>query len=182
MGPKSKVVNAHTDPKSAALKIAEQLLEMPGADPATIEDMIHDTLDMAVITSQGLKGLAGDARSAALFLERGDRRREERQRERAWALNTAEKESFPLGSYENPERLSLPRRSDHDKEPSMSTESKAEVEPQASAEPQPAAESAIRHEWGIPGPSGGEPFGAKEEPVRRSRHWGDRVVGRINVF
>jgi hypothetical protein len=70
----------NTDPKALALTLAEKMVELSGADPDAIEDAIHETLDAAVLAAQGLKALS-DPRSAALFLERGDKRRQRRKRE-----------------------------------------------------------------------------------------------------
>jgi transcriptional regulator with XRE-family HTH domain len=70
----------NTDPKTLALTLAERMVELAGADADAIEDAIHDTLDAAVLAAQGLKALS-DPRSAALFLERGDKRRQRRKRE-----------------------------------------------------------------------------------------------------
>jgi hypothetical protein len=60
------------------------MLKLAGADPEAIEDAIHDTLDAPVLAAQGLKALS-DARSAALFLERADRRRQARRRRQEWS-------------------------------------------------------------------------------------------------
>jgi hypothetical protein len=84
----------NTDPRTLALTLAEKHLKLAGADPDAIEDAIHDTLDAPVLAAQGLKALS-DARSAALFLERGDKRRQARRRQQEWSHEpTPENEPF----------------------------------------------------------------------------------------
>ena len=70
----------NTNPRALALALAEKMLKLTGADPEAIEDAIHEMLDAPVVAAQGLKALS-DPRSAALFLERGDKRRQRRRRE-----------------------------------------------------------------------------------------------------
>jgi hypothetical protein len=82
----------NTDRETLALTLAEKMLKLTDADPDAIEDMIHDTLDAAVLAAQGLKALS-DPRSAALFLERGDKRRQARRQRREWE-SCPENEAF----------------------------------------------------------------------------------------
>ena len=77
----TSMLDVHIDPKSAALKVAEVVSSMPDATPDEVEALLHEKLDAAVLATQAAKALGVDTRSAAFFIERGDRiRREARQR------------------------------------------------------------------------------------------------------
>jgi hypothetical protein len=76
------LLDAHTDAKNAALKVAEVILSMPGADADELEAMLHEKLDVRIIAAQGAKALTGDTKAASFFLQRGDAIRDQRRRER----------------------------------------------------------------------------------------------------
>jgi|ERR1051326_1189659 transcriptional regulator with XRE-family HTH domain len=75
-------LDVNTDLQSAVLKVSQTVASLPDADAETIEEALLERYGAHIIAAQVAKALAGDAKAAGFVLERGDRLRDERRRQK----------------------------------------------------------------------------------------------------